>query len=109
MDMGAYVVVVNADQVVVTGRKPQQKTYFRHVNGRPGSWKVETFEQLQQVRKGSAAGRQAPATVNLLEWVRGTLLCMMICSVAYHSMGLCSLSAEVPRGSHPLLYPFMHT
>eukprot|EP00879_Flechtneria_rotunda_P021815 GHRR01023004.1.p1 GENE.GHRR01023004.1~~GHRR01023004.1.p1 ORF type:complete len:191 (+),score=64.50 GHRR01023004.1:395-967(+) len=48
MDMGAYVVVVNADKVQVTGNKRTDKTYFRHVNGRPGSWKIETFDQLQQ-------------------------------------------------------------
>jgi large subunit ribosomal protein L13 len=51
MDMGAYVVVINADKVTVTGNKPNAKTYFRHVNGRPGSWKIETFNQLQKVRR----------------------------------------------------------
>ncbi len=50
MDMGAYVVVINAEKVTVSGRKPEQKTYFRHVNGRPGSWKIETFNELQRVR-----------------------------------------------------------
>eukprot|EP00877_Chromochloris_zofingiensis_P006870 jgi/Chrzof1/2436/Cz11g15150.t1 len=48
MDMGAYVIVLNADKVKVTGKKYNQKTYFRHVNGRPGSWTIETFAQLQQ-------------------------------------------------------------
>lgn len=48
MDMGAYVVVINAEQVTVTGNKPEDKLYFRHVNGRPGSWKSETFNQLQR-------------------------------------------------------------
>ncbi|KAI8472805.1 MAG: plastid ribosomal protein L13 [Monoraphidium minutum] len=48
MDMGAYVVVINADKVTVTGNKAAAKTYFRHVNGRPGSWTIETFNQLQQ-------------------------------------------------------------
>lgn len=56
MDMGAYVVVINAEKVVVTGNKPEQKTYFRHVNGRPGSWKKETFNELQRV---SVAGWMA--------------------------------------------------
>ncbi|GFR51033.1 hypothetical protein Agub_g13361 [Astrephomene gubernaculifera] len=48
MDMGAYVVVINADKVAVTGKKSSQKTYFRHVNGRPGSYTVETFTDLQK-------------------------------------------------------------
>jgi large subunit ribosomal protein L13 len=46
MDTGDFVVVVNAEKVVVTGRKKEQKLYRRH-SGRPGSLKVETFEQLQ--------------------------------------------------------------
>lgn len=48
MDMGAYVVVINADKVVVSGKKAGVKTYFRHVTGRPGSWTIETFNELQK-------------------------------------------------------------
>lgn len=51
MDMGAYVIVINADKVTVTGRKSSQKTYFRHVTGRPGAWTIESFDTLQQVRE----------------------------------------------------------
>jgi len=43
---GAYVVVVNAEKVVVSGGKPDQKMYYRH-SGRPGGQKQETFRQLQ--------------------------------------------------------------
>jgi large subunit ribosomal protein L13 len=46
MDTGDFVIVVNADRVVVTGKKSNQKLYRRH-SGRPGGMKVETFEQLQ--------------------------------------------------------------
>jgi large subunit ribosomal protein L13 len=46
MDTGDHVVVINADKVVVTGRKAEQKLYRRH-SGRPGGMKVETFNQLQ--------------------------------------------------------------
>lgn len=55
MDMGAYVIVINAEQVTVTGSKPDDKLYFRHVNGRPGSWKSETFNQLQRVSNTAGA------------------------------------------------------
>lgn len=34
--------------MVVTGNKPNDKKYFRHVNGRPGSMTIETFNQLQR-------------------------------------------------------------
>lgn len=48
LDCGDYVVVVNSDQVKVTGRKAQQKTYYRHSNY-PGGLKSITFDkQLQK-------------------------------------------------------------
>ncbi len=46
MDTGDFVVVVNAEKVVVTGKKASQKLYRRH-SGRPGGMKMETFSQLQ--------------------------------------------------------------
>lgn len=46
IDTGDFVVVINADKVVVTGRKSEQKLYRRH-SGRPGGMKTETFSQLQ--------------------------------------------------------------
>ncbi len=49
MDMGAYVIVINADQVELSGAKETQKTYFNHVNGRPGSYRVEPFLELRNV------------------------------------------------------------
>ena len=45
MDTGDFVVVINAEKVVVTGRKNQQKLYRRH-SGRPGGMKEETFDQV---------------------------------------------------------------
>ncbi len=47
LDTGDFVIVLNAEKVVVTGRKTDQKLYRRH-SGRPGGMKVETFRQLQQ-------------------------------------------------------------
>jgi large subunit ribosomal protein L13 len=47
MDMGSMIIVVNAEKVTVTGAKTDDKLYRRHVNGLPGSMKVETFRQLQ--------------------------------------------------------------
>ena len=46
MDTGDFVIVVNADKVVVTGRKSTTKLYRRH-SGRPGGMKTETFDTLQ--------------------------------------------------------------
>lgn len=47
MDTGDFVIVVNAEKVIVTGRKSEQKLYRRH-SGRPGGMKTETFNQLQK-------------------------------------------------------------
>jgi large subunit ribosomal protein L13 len=46
MDTGDFVVIVNADKIVVTGNKANQKLYRRH-SGRPGGMKTETFAELQ--------------------------------------------------------------
>jgi large subunit ribosomal protein L13 len=45
LDMGDYVIVVNADKIRVTGRKRQQKIYYRH-STYPGGLKMETLEKL---------------------------------------------------------------
>ena len=49
MDVGDFVVVINAEKVVLTGRKEEQKTYHRH-SGRPGGLKSETAAKLRQRR-----------------------------------------------------------
>lgn len=46
LDTGDFVVVINAEKVVVTGKKAEQKLYRRH-SGRPGGMKTETFAKLQ--------------------------------------------------------------
>ncbi len=49
MDTGDFVVIVNAEKVVVTSDKSQSKIYYRH-SGYPGGIKAETFESLIQRR-----------------------------------------------------------
>ncbi|MBM4362473.1 MAG: 50S ribosomal protein L13 [Deltaproteobacteria bacterium] len=49
VDTGDFVVVINAAQVKLTGRKPEQKAYHRHT-GRPGSLRTEIFRDLVQRR-----------------------------------------------------------
>ncbi|MEB3293882.1 MAG: 50S ribosomal protein L13 [Synechococcales bacterium] len=46
MDVGDFVIIINAEKIDVTGKKRTQKIYRRH-SGRPGGMKVETFEKLQ--------------------------------------------------------------
>jgi len=47
MDMGDFVVVVNADKVSVSGKKDSQKTYFKHSEYIGSS----TFTKLDHLRK----------------------------------------------------------
>ena len=45
LDNGDIVVVTNAKEVKVTGRKATDKVYYRH-SGFPGGFKSETFDKL---------------------------------------------------------------
>ncbi|RMF06213.1 MAG: 50S ribosomal protein L13 [Candidatus Neomarinimicrobiota bacterium] len=47
MDMGDFVVVVNADKIRVTGNKENQKTYFRHT-GYPGGGKETDLAHMRR-------------------------------------------------------------
>ena len=46
-EMGDFVVIINADKVVVTGRKAQQKMYYRHT-GYVGGLKSQNFEKVME-------------------------------------------------------------
>ena len=47
VDTGDYVIVVNADKVVLTGKKLDQKLYYRH-SGYPGGLKIISARQMLQ-------------------------------------------------------------
>ena len=47
VDVGDFVVVINADRVVVTGKKAEQKVYRRH-SGYPGGMKETTYERMME-------------------------------------------------------------
>ena len=56
-DLGDRVIVINAGKVAVTGRKREQKIYYRH-SGYPGGLKEETFGKVV-VRKPTFPVEQA--------------------------------------------------
>lgn len=45
MDTGDFVIVINADKIRVTGRKLEQKRYYRH-SGYPGGIKSRTLAEM---------------------------------------------------------------
>ena len=47
VDCGDYVIVINAEKVVVTGKKRTNKIYKKHT-GYPGGLREITFDKLQQ-------------------------------------------------------------
>ena len=49
MDMGDYVVVLNAKDVILTGRKVSQKLYRRH-SGYPGGFKEIKYAKMHDER-----------------------------------------------------------
>ena len=46
VDTGDYIIVTNAEKVMVTGRKFKEKIYYNH-SGFPGGIKSMTFDKLQ--------------------------------------------------------------
>lgn len=46
MDSGDYVVVINANKLVVTGNKEEDKKYYRH-SGFPGGIKERTLKEVK--------------------------------------------------------------
>jgi large subunit ribosomal protein L13 len=45
LDGGDFVIVVNCEKIVVTGRKAEQKMYYRHT-GYPGGLKVVNYKTM---------------------------------------------------------------
>lgn len=49
VDTGDYIIVVNADKMVFTGKKLDHKIYYRH-SGYPGGLKKTTARRMMQTR-----------------------------------------------------------
>ena len=47
IDTGDYVIIINAEKIVVTGKKLDQKTYFSH-SEYTGGWKQPTLREMIQ-------------------------------------------------------------
>jgi large subunit ribosomal protein L13 len=47
IDQGNFVVILNSNKIKISGKKEDQKLYYRN-SQRPGSLKIETFKQLKK-------------------------------------------------------------
>ena len=56
IDAGDFVIVVNAEKTKLTGRKEEQKTYYRH-STHPGGLKKETAAELRKRRPSKMVER----------------------------------------------------
>lgn len=81
VDTGDHVIVINAEKVMLTGKKPMQKIYARH-SGYPGGLKTMTYDKLlkekpelaiEKAVKGMLPhNRLGSATIKKLKVYRGT-------------------------------------
>jgi len=49
MDMGDFIVVINADKIKVTGQKLERKMYYKHSN-HPGGLKEKTLREMLNIK-----------------------------------------------------------
>ena len=49
MDMGDYVIIINADKIKITGNKATKKEYFKHTNY-PGGASLTTFQHMKETK-----------------------------------------------------------
>ena len=47
MDMGDFVVIINAEKVKLTGKKSESKSYFRHT-GFPGGARTSSIKSIKE-------------------------------------------------------------
>ena len=47
LDMGDFVVIINADKVILSGKKEDQKSYWRHT-GFPGGQKTVNYKLMKE-------------------------------------------------------------
>lgn len=52
VDDGDYVIVINADKLVVTGNKEETKTYYRH-SGFPGGLKERSLKEVRELNSAA--------------------------------------------------------
>ena len=49
LDTGDYVVIINAEKIYLSGKKEEQKKYYRH-SGYPGGLYIRTAKQQREIR-----------------------------------------------------------
>jgi len=85
-DVGDHVVVINAAEVAVTGKKEGQKTYYRH-SGYPGALKEETLGKLRERRPEEIVRRAVKGMLPKNKLQKPRMARLRIFAGAEHSFG----------------------
>ncbi len=96
VDMGDHVVVVNADKIAVTGKKLEDKKYYRH-SGYIGSIKETTLEELMDDKPTEAITRAVKGMLPKNRIGRAMLLKLKVYAGAEHPH---QAQAPGPRPEH---------
>ncbi|MCS7312966.1 MAG: 50S ribosomal protein L13 [Acidobacteria bacterium] len=96
MDVGDYVIVINAREVVLTGQKEKKKVYYRH-SGYPGGLKSVTAAQVR-----------ATHPERLIEWaVSGMLPKNRLRKVYLRKLKVYADDRHPHQAQQPLPYPLV--
>jgi len=73
VDCGDFVIIINADQAVLTGKKLDQKIYYRH-SGWPGGLKETKYRRLMETKPEFAMTHAVRGMLQKNTIARGQLL-----------------------------------
>jgi len=68
VDTGDFVIIINAEKIQVTGKKLQDKFYYRH-SGYPGGLKKTSLNDLLKTKPERALSMRSTACCRRIVWV----------------------------------------
>jgi len=83
VDCGDFVIILNAEQAVLTGNKLDQKHYYRH-SGWPGGLKETSYRKLMQTKPEFAMTRAVRGMLQKNTMAGGQLLRLKVYRGAEH-------------------------
>src|SRR3954469_312248 len=69
MDMGDFVIVVNAEKIALTGQKLEKKLAYRH-SGYPGGLSAQTYVEMLEKHPTRAVEKAVRGMLRKNSWVR---------------------------------------
>jgi len=84
VDCGDFVIIVNADQAVLTGKKLDQKIYYRH-SGWPGGLKETKYRRLMETKPEFAMTHAVRGMLQKNTIARGQLTRLKVFRGAEHT------------------------